>query len=140
MLMARKAFNCSRCLVTESWVRSFIFAGLFQVCYNAFMSVQVYGCNHLAIEVDDVEAAVKFYQDVFNLEKMDGGEGDAFLKLGEHQFLAIFEVERVKPDRVRHSALIVRDEKQLTEVRNSVKEEHGLQIEPRFRCDFRIPW
>ena len=42
------------------------------------MSVQVYGCNHIAIEVDDVGAAVKFYQDVFNLEKMDGGEGDAF--------------------------------------------------------------
>jgi hypothetical protein len=31
------------------------------------MSVQVYGCNHLAIEVDDVKAAVKFYEDVFNL-------------------------------------------------------------------------
>ena len=40
-----------------------------------------------------------------------------FMKLGEHQFLAIFEVERVKPDRVRHFGLIVRDEKQLTEVR-----------------------
>src|SRR6059058_1933095 len=106
MLMARKAVICSRCLVTESWVRSFIFAGLFQVCYNAFMSVQVYGCNHLAIEVDDVEAAVKLYQDVFNLEKMNGGEGDAFLKLGEHQFLAIFEVEQVKPDRIRHFGLI----------------------------------
>ena len=104
------------------------------------MSVQVYGCNHIAIEVDDVEAAVKFYQDVFNLEKMDGGEGDAFLKLGEHQFLAIFEVERVKPDRVRHFGLIVRDEKQLTEVRKKVEEKYGLKLEPRFRCDFRDPW
>ena len=27
------------------------------------MSVQVYGCNHVAIEVDDVEKAVTFYQD-----------------------------------------------------------------------------
>ncbi|HEX9270767.1 MAG TPA: VOC family protein, partial [Candidatus Binatia bacterium] len=95
MLIARKAVICSRCLVTEPWVRSFIFARVLQPCYNAFMSVQVYGCNHLAIEVDDVEAAVKFYKDVFNLEKMNGGEGDAFLKLGEHQFLAIFEVEQV---------------------------------------------
>ena len=24
------------------------------------MSVQVYGCNHIAIEVDDVKAAVRF--------------------------------------------------------------------------------
>ena len=140
MLMARKAVIWSRCLVTEPWVRSFIFAAVFWLCYNAFMSVQVYGCNHIAIEVDDVGAAVKFYQDVFNLEKMDGGEGDAFLKLGEHQFLAIFEVERVKPDRVRHFGLIVRDEKQLTEVRKKVKEKYGLKLEPRFRCDFRDPW
>ena len=113
--------------------------GEFWLCYNAFMSVQVYGCNHIAIEVDDVEAAVRFYQDVFNLEKMDGGEGDAFLKLGEHQFLAIFEVERVKPDRVRHFGLIVRDEKQLTEVRKKVEGKYGLKLEPRFRCDFRDP-
>src|SRR5260370_41094665 len=111
MLMARKAVIWSRCLVTEPWVRSFIFAAVFWLCYNAFMSVQVYGCNHIAIEVDDVEAAVRFYQDVFNLEKMDGGGGEAFLKIGEHQFLAIFEVGRVKPDPVPHSALILRDEK-----------------------------
>jgi len=26
------------------------------------MSVQVYGCNHVAIEVDEVEKAEKFYQ------------------------------------------------------------------------------
>src|SRR6266513_1589347 len=38
------------------------------------MSVQVYGCNHVAIEVDDIEKAVAFYQDVFNLEKLDRGE------------------------------------------------------------------
>ena len=53
------------------------------------MSVRVYGINHLAIEVDDVARAVAFYEDVFQLEKMDEGEGDAFFKIGEHQFLAI---------------------------------------------------
>jgi catechol 2,3-dioxygenase-like lactoylglutathione lyase family enzyme len=42
------------------------------------MSVQVYGCNHVAIEVDDIKKAVAFYKDVFNLEQMDSGEGDAF--------------------------------------------------------------
>ena len=60
------------------------------------MSVQVYGCNHVAIEVDDVKKAVAFYQDVFHLQKLDVGEGDAFFKLGEHQFLAMFEVEEMK--------------------------------------------
>jgi catechol 2,3-dioxygenase-like lactoylglutathione lyase family enzyme len=47
------------------------------------MSVQVYGINHLAIEVDDVAKALAFYEDVFQLEKMDEGEGDAFFKIGE---------------------------------------------------------
>jgi NAD(P)-dependent dehydrogenase (short-subunit alcohol dehydrogenase family) len=77
------------------------------------MSVQVYGCNHVAIEVDDVEKAVAFYKDVFNLEQMSGGEGDAFFKLGEHQFLAIFEVEKVERANMRHFGIMVRDETQL---------------------------
>jgi len=44
------------------------------------MSVQVYGCNHLAIEVGDTGEAVAFYTDVFGLEKLAGGEGDAFFR------------------------------------------------------------
>src|SRR5215212_5360929 len=83
----------------------------------AAMNVQVYGCNHVAIEVDDVEKAVAFYQDVFNLEKLDEGEGDAFFKLGAHQFLAIFKVDKLQADRMRHFGLIVRDEAQLEAVR-----------------------
>src|SRR5438067_12581258 len=117
MLMARKAVICSRCLVTEPWVRSFIFAAVFWLCYNALMSVQVYGCNHIAIEVDDVGAAEKFYQDVFTLVKLEVGAGDAFLKLGEHQFLRIFDVGRVKPDGVRPYGLMVRAERQGSEGR-----------------------
>jgi catechol 2,3-dioxygenase-like lactoylglutathione lyase family enzyme len=104
------------------------------------MSVKVYGCNHVAIEVDDVEKAVAFYQDVFNLEKLDEGEGDAFFKLGEHQFLAIFEVEKVKPDQTRHFGIMVRDENQLAEVREKLTKKYGLKLIPGFRCDFRDPF
>ena len=43
--------------------------------------------------MDDVEEVIAFYQDVFNLEKLNEGEGDAFFKLGQHQFLAMFEVK-----------------------------------------------
>jgi catechol 2,3-dioxygenase-like lactoylglutathione lyase family enzyme len=46
------------------------------------MSVKVYGCNHVAIEVEDVEKAIAFYQDVFNLKKLNEGEGDAFFQIG----------------------------------------------------------
>jgi catechol 2,3-dioxygenase-like lactoylglutathione lyase family enzyme len=63
------------------------------------MSVQVFGCNHVAIEVGDIEKAVAFYRDLFGLEKLDEGEGDAFFKLGEHQFLAMFEHRDMTPMR-----------------------------------------
>ena len=104
------------------------------------MSVQVYGCNHVAIEVDEVEKAVAFYQDLFNLQKLDEGEGDAFFKLGQHQFLAIFNVHEMRPDRMRHFGIIVRDEAQLAEVREKITKKYGLKLIPGFRCDFRDPF
>ena len=104
------------------------------------MSVHVYGINHIAIEVDDVAKAVAFYQDVFQLEKLDEGEGDAFFKLGEHQFLAIFEVETLQPDRTKHFGLMVRDEKQLEEARGKLTKKYGLKLIPPFRCDFHDPF
>lgn len=104
------------------------------------MSVRVYGINHLAIEVDDVAKAVAFYEDVFQLEKMDEGEGDAFFKIGEHQFLALFEVEKREPDRTRHFGLIVRDEAQLNEVREKVTSKYHCKLIPGFRCDFHDPF
>jgi catechol 2,3-dioxygenase-like lactoylglutathione lyase family enzyme len=104
------------------------------------MSVKVYGCNHIAIEVDDLEAAVAFYQDVFNLEKLDEGEGDAFFKLGEHQFLAMFKVDSARPERMRHFGLVVRDEAQIAEVREKVAKKYGCKLFPRFRCDFIDPF
>jgi catechol 2,3-dioxygenase-like lactoylglutathione lyase family enzyme len=104
------------------------------------MSVTVYGCNHIAIEVEDVDKAVAFYEDVFNLERLPEGEGNAFFKLGEHQFLAIFEVEAVKPDRVRHFGLMVRDGQQLDEVRDKLTNKYGISLIPPFRCDFRDPF
>ena len=39
------------------------------------MSVQVYGCNHVAIEVGDIEKAVAFYEDVFGLKKVNPSLG-----------------------------------------------------------------
>jgi len=52
------------------------------------MAVQVYGCNHIVIEVTNAKKAVKFYSDVFGLKMLRGGEGAAWCKLGEHQFMA----------------------------------------------------
>ncbi|HEY6450001.1 MAG TPA: VOC family protein [Candidatus Cybelea sp.] len=104
------------------------------------MSVKVYGINHIAIEVDDIEKAVAFYRDVFDLEKLDEGEGDAFFKIGEHQFLAMFEVDKVRPSGTRHFGLIVRDEAQLAQVREKLTTKYGINLLPHFRCDFVDPF
>jgi catechol 2,3-dioxygenase-like lactoylglutathione lyase family enzyme len=104
------------------------------------MSVHVYGINHIALEVDDIEKAVGFYQDVFQLEKMDEGEGDAFFKIGEHQFLALFEVEKLQPDHTKHFGLMVRDAAQLEDVRKKLTKKYGIKLIPPFRCDFRDPF
>ena len=68
------------------------------------------------------------------------GEGDAFFKLGEHQFLAMFEVEEMNPDRMRHFGIMVRDETQLVAVREKITTKYGLKLIPGFRCDFRDPF
>lgn len=104
------------------------------------MSVKVYGINHIAIEVDDVKKAVAFYEDVFGLKKLDEGEGDAFFQIGEHQFLAMFEATRPAPSRVRHFGLIVRDQKQIDEIRAKLTEKYGITPMPPFRCDFFDPF
>jgi catechol 2,3-dioxygenase-like lactoylglutathione lyase family enzyme len=104
------------------------------------MAVQVYGCNHVVIEVTDAKKAVTFYADVFGLEMLRGGEGAAWCKLGEHQFMAIFEVDRLQPDRMKHFGLMVRDAEQIDEVRRKLTTKYQLTLHPDFRCDFRDPW
>jgi catechol 2,3-dioxygenase-like lactoylglutathione lyase family enzyme len=106
------------------------------------MSVQIYGCNHVAIEVGDIEKAIAFYADVFGLEKLDEGEGDAFFKIGQHQFLAIFERRNMARDEKsnHHFGLMVRDEAQIAEVREKLTKKYKIKLIPGFRCDFRDPW
>jgi catechol 2,3-dioxygenase-like lactoylglutathione lyase family enzyme len=106
------------------------------------MTVQVYGINHVAIEVDDAQKAVEFYEDVFNLKMLKGGEGAAWCQVGEHQFLAIFEVERLHRWQWKHFGFIVRDEAQINEVKAKLREKYKLHVnEGGFtRCDFEDPW
>src|SRR5262249_27094400 len=104
------------------------------------MSVQVYGCNHVAIEVDDIDKAVAFYKDVFNLDQMSCGEGDAFLYFGDYQFLAILEDTKVHRENRRHLGIMIRIGTQLDEVKKKLTEKYNLKLEPPFRCDFRDPW
>lgn len=105
------------------------------------MSVEVFGCNHVAIEVGDIDEAIAFYTDVFGLRKLDEGEGDAFFRLGEHQFLAMFERKgMVRDESNRHFGIMVRDEGQLNEVRDKLVRTYEIELIRGFRCDFRDPW
>lgn len=104
------------------------------------MNVQVYGCNHVAIEVQDLTRAQAFYEDVFGLKLKSRDEGQAFFQLGNHQFLAMTEVDQVREKGGWHFGLIVRDERQLAEVRNKVTQKYRLQLISGFRCAFRDPF
>ena len=104
------------------------------------MSVQVYGCNHVAIEVNDLAKAQAFYEDVFGLKLKARGEGQAFFQLGNHQFLAMTEVNQIRDKGGWHFGLIVRDERQLAEVRDKVTRKYKLDLISGFRCAFRDPF
>lgn len=104
------------------------------------MSVRIYGINHVAIEVDDLEKAKMFYKDVFALELQNSGERRASFKAGEHQFFVLAEVKPRKPESDAHFGFIVRDENQLAQVRDKVTKKYGLQLIEGFRCAFRDPF
>lgn len=103
------------------------------------MAVKVYGMNHVAIEVTDAQEAVKFYREVFDLPAPEPGEGQAFFRIGTHQFLAIFEVDRVEPTNMRHFGIIVKDDDEIAKVRERVQ-ARGLALNSGFACDFHDPW
>lgn len=99
----------------------------------------VYGMNHIALEVTDIDLAVRFYTEVFGLERLRGGEGQAFFQMGARQFLALFEVKERPPDAHRHFGIIVKDDDEIAEVRRKVR-QWGLELIPPFACDFRDPF
>lgn len=103
------------------------------------MNPTVYGSNHIALEVPDAEAAAAFYQEVFGLERMREGEGQAFLRLGPQQFLAIFQTDQPHTDRHRHFGIIVKDDDEIDEVKRRLR-DRGIELIPPFACDFRDPW
>ncbi len=93
------------------------------------------GINHVAIEVDDVEAALEFYGSVFDFTLRGRGDGMAFIDMGD-QFIAIEEKRTQKPDQLRHFGLVVDDREA---VRRRL-EEIGVEPFPGRFLDFLDPW
>lgn len=89
------------------------------------------GINHVALEVDDVDRAVAFYGRLFELRGVERAYGGAFLDLGD-QFIALFPPGAGED---RHFGLVV-DDKEET---RRVLAEHGVEVLPGHRLDFRDP-
>jgi catechol 2,3-dioxygenase-like lactoylglutathione lyase family enzyme len=91
------------------------------------------GVNHVALQVDDLEAAVEFYCTLFEPTAVDRSEADAaFLEIGD-QFIALFE--RGSREEEPHFGLVVDDK----EAARRALEEAGVEILPGHRLDFRDP-
>ena len=93
------------------------------------------GINHVALEVDDLEAALEFYGRAFEFELRGRVPGMAFLDMGD-QFLAISEGRSQAPDSGRHFGLVVDD----LETARAALIEAGAEMLPGRGLDFRDPW
>jgi lactoylglutathione lyase len=93
------------------------------------------GINHVALEVGDIDEALAWYGQFFELELRGRGGGMAFIDMGD-QFLAIARDETPHVDRERHLGLVVDDK---NEVRAAL-EAAGVAVTRAPNCSFRDPW
>lgn len=66
------------------------------------------GINHVALEVDDIDAALAFFGAIFDVRLRGQGPGRAFLDMGD-QFLALSEPGPSDRAAGRHFGLVVDD-------------------------------
>jgi len=99
------------------------------------MKTRLVGINHVALEVGDIDEALAFYGQFFELSLRSRSPGAAFIDIGD-QFLALMEGLTGPPDRARHFGLVV-DDKQAT---REALEAAGVEIRPGRRLDFQDPW
>ena len=94
------------------------------------------GINHVALEVGDIEAALKWYGRLFVFE-LRGRHGDrmAFIDMGD-QFIALAAGRSQPPDGSRHFGLVVDDK----ETARAALREAGVEVQSSGSLDFRDPW
>src|ERR1700736_1964465 len=93
------------------------------------------GINHVALEVGDIDEALAFYGQIFELSLRGRSPGAAFIDIGD-QFIALMKAQPGQPDRGRHFGLVVDDK----EVTRRALEAAGAEILPGRGLDFRDPW
>jgi lactoylglutathione lyase len=93
------------------------------------------GLNHIALEVGDIEEALKFYGRLFRFELRGKSETMAFIDLGD-QFIALQKGRRQPADDGRHFGLVVDDKEA---ARRALKVAGVTTLDGDF-LDFRDPW
>ena len=93
------------------------------------------GINHVALEVDDIDAALEFYSQLFTFELRSRSDEMAFIDLGD-QFLNFSKGRRQGADDERHFGFVV-DNRQLV---LDKLEQLGIDLLPGPFKDFLDPW
>jgi lactoylglutathione lyase len=93
------------------------------------------GINHIALEVDDIDEALAFWESIFGPLQLRGrGKQMAFIDMGD-QFLALARGQTQPPDQHRHFGLVV-DDKEAVRAR---LRELDIPVSPGRGLDFRDP-
>jgi len=93
------------------------------------------GLNHIVLEVGDIDAALRFYESIFDFKLRGRGEGAAFIDMGD-QFLALMKGPVRAPQSHRHFGLVVDDR---SAIRTLAQEAGATLLEGQF-LDFLDPW
>ena len=100
------------------------------------MTARLVGINHVALDVGDVEEALAFYGQVFELRLRGREPGMAFIDAGD-QFIALSERSGGEAGGGnRHFGLVVDDKDAV----RAALEAAGAEIVPSRGLDFRDPW
>ncbi len=93
------------------------------------------GFNHVALEVDDIDEAIAFYERLFDFELQSKNDSIAFIYMGD-QFINFTKGRRQSPDDERHFGIVVDDK----EAVRQTLEEMGVEVLPGRFLDFLDPW
>ena len=99
------------------------------------MKANAVGINHVALEVGDIEEAIKFYSDFLNFEVHEKNELQAIIYFGD-QFINFIKNDNRQADQKRHVGIAV-DNKEL--VRQTLEHMRVKLLSGSF-LDFLDPW
>ena len=93
------------------------------------------GMNHIALEVGEIDAALEFWNAIFDIKLRGRSDTMAFIDMGD-QFIALMKVDASHRDDHRHFGLIVDDREKV----RARAESAGAEILPSGRLDMMDPW